>query len=294
MKATQTLFAQLQSVTAYCGLSTVHEHIALPRQFLFLGRTVSESSKTDLHASFCGPPSCSDSGRLAIASPSTEQHVTQADQQHLHRRLATPPAAPRRKLPQCTFQINIPTACGSTAATPLPGGTSDPSPTLYQHVHNYYLQSEAGKAQSITTLGEQATQAASMSALLAHAEPISSVEHLLQRLQTRSTPPATVSSEQESSGNHGTSALSSCNLLDTGAAPRLVETSLQGCMPSSPVRSETGSFQDEKAAGVQPRPCAHATHPVDSWLAHSHGQTQQGWEGTHAGAENRGHASGSG
>lgn len=207
------------SLAAYCGLSTVHEHIALPRQFLFLGRTVSESSKTDLHASFCGPPSCSDSGRLAIASPSTEQHVTQADQQHLHRRLATPPAAPRRKLPQCTFQINIPTACGSTAATPLPGGTSDPSPTLYQHVHNYYLQSEAGKAQSITTLGEQATQAASMSALLAHAEPISSVEHLLQRLQTRSTPPATVSSEQESSGNHGTSALSSCNLLDTGGSP---------------------------------------------------------------------------
>ncbi|KAL3150964.1 hypothetical protein ABBQ32_000707 [Trebouxia sp. C0010 RCD-2024] len=265
----------------------------LPRQVLFLGRTLSESSKSDVHAGFCRPPSCSDSGRLVMASPSTEQHTTQMDQQHLHRHLTTPPAAPRRKLPQCTFQMNMSTAYGSTAATPIPGGISDPPITCYQHAHSYYLQSEAVEAQSTTTVKQHATHAASMSALMAAAKPISSAEHLLQKLQRRSTP-TTITSEQESSGNHETSALTTCNLLDTGAAARLVDTSLPGCTPSSPVHSETGSFQDKKAAGVQPSPRAHATYLVDSCLAHSHGQTQQGWEVAHAGVENRGHASGTG
>lgn len=205
-------------LAAYSGqLVQLQDPMPLPRQVLFLGRTLSESSKSDVHAGFCRPPSCSDSGRLVMASPSTEQHTTQMDQQHLHRHLTTPPAAPRRKLPQCTFQMNMSTAYGSTAATPIPGGISDPPITCYQHAHSYYLQSEAVEAQSTTTVKQHATHAASMSALMAAAKPISSAEHLLQKLQRRSTP-TTITSEQESSGNHETSALTTCNLLDTGGS----------------------------------------------------------------------------
>lgn len=141
-----------------------------------LGRSPPDSSKINLPARICR-----ESAWQAVRpTMPTEAQLSNMFQQRKRKRPTEPPAAPRRKLPQQAFHQNVPAACGSTAVTPVFQCKSEPSVPSYQ---NCYLQSEALQAQTNTSLLQSTSCAASMSKLVAVASPISSAEHLLQRLR---------------------------------------------------------------------------------------------------------------
>lgn len=150
----------------------------------------------------------------------TEGQLSPMIQQRTRKRPTEPPAAPRRKLPQHAFHHKPPTACGSTAATPIYQCKSECSVSLHQ---NCFLQSEALQAQTITSLLQDASRAASMSKLVAIASPVSSAEHLLQRLRSGGVGARVNASNghEQFCGKYVIPALTSSRPCHTGGSPHI-------------------------------------------------------------------------
>lgn len=147
----------------------------------------------------------------------TQKQLSNMFQQRKRKRPTEPPAAPRRKLPQHLFHQNVSTAYGSTAVTPVCQCKSECAVSLHQ---NCYLLSEALQTQTFTSLLQDASGAASMSKLVAIASPVSSAEHLLQRLRSEGAG-ATVNAStghEQSCGKYVLPALTSCRPCHTGGS----------------------------------------------------------------------------
>ena len=201
------------------GESTLHEAELLRGQPLLLGRALSDSSKANFPDSFLTDSNsqaatldCNDSGSQP-ARPSflTEQQPSSMSHPNHRKALAIPPA-PRRKLPQHTFPHLLAASCRSIAEMPFLDGISESSVCLCQQPYDCCIQSE-----TITKLPQDAGSA-SMSALLAVAQPVSSADELLKRLQSGSIAATATTSNghEQHSGNNVILALNSFKANHTG------------------------------------------------------------------------------
>lgn len=219
---TQYVFYLLAAHSRRPEECTLHEAELSQGQTLPLGRTLSDSSKTNFPASFfrlsdsqAATLDCDDTGRQTARPSLTEQQLSSMSQPNHSRRRPILPAAPSRKLPQHTFPHHFAATCSSIAEKPSLTGRSESPVGPCQKPRDCCMQSG-----TIKSLPQHAVRAASMSALMAVAQPVSSAEELLKRLQSESiAATANISNGHEQhSGSHDISALISFKANHAGGS----------------------------------------------------------------------------
>lgn len=222
LSSTQYVFYLFAAHGRQLEAPTLHEAELLQGQPLSLGRNLSDTSRTNLLASLFRDSQPGNSGRQAARPSLLTDHQSSSMSQPNHcKRLAGPPAAPPRKLPQHTFPDHSAAIYGSIPAAPVLDSMSDSSVGLCQRPLVCRTQSEAMQAEPVISRPQDAARAASMSALLAVAQPVSSAEELLQRLQYGSIAATanTSNGDAQHSGNSVVPALTSSPANDTGGSP---------------------------------------------------------------------------